>query len=190
MRKHNKSIRQKAFEEIFVEKENLKNQLARSQRAVTDLKKQLAESKRNAATAAAEHAETAYELGLAKLIVNQSPVVLFRRKAGKTGEKPPTLEYVSDNLIQFGYDPRDLIEERIRYKDIVYQGDHEWMIKAINRFVDDDVEEYTQHYRVITKEGDIRWVEDQTSVVRDAEGNKTHNQGILIDITERKLAEE
>ena len=190
MRKHDKCNSQKALEEILVEKENLKNQLARSQRAVTDLKKQLAKSKRAAATAAAEHAETAYELGLAQLIVNQSPVVLFRRKAGKTGEKPPTLEYVSDNLIQFGYDPRDLIEERIRYKDIVYQGDHEWMIKAINRYVDDDVEEYTQHYRVITKEGDIRWVEDQTSVVRDAEGNKTHNQGILIDITERKLAED
>ena len=163
MRKHDKCNSQKALEEILVEKENLKNQLARSQRAVTDLKKQLAKSKRAAATAAAEHAETAYELGLAQLIVNQSPVVLFRRKAGKTGEKSPTLEYVSDNLIQFGYEPKDLLEERIRYKDLVYQGDHEWMIKKINRYVDDDVEEYTEHYRLITKAGDIRWVEDQTS---------------------------
>jgi sigma-B regulation protein RsbU (phosphoserine phosphatase) len=45
-------------------------------------------------------------------------------------------------------------------------------------------------YRCLTKSGDVRWVEDQTSVVRDAAGVKTHNQGILVDITERKLAEE
>jgi len=128
-------------------------------------------------------------LGLAKLIVNQSPVVLFRRKAGTIGEKP-TLEYVSDNLIQFGYEPSDILEDRIRFKDIVHPGDLERLLDEINRYADDDVEEYTQYYRVVTKAGDIRWVEDQTSIVRDDEGNKIHNQGILIDITERKLAED
>ncbi len=60
----------------------------------------------------------------------------------------------------------------------------------IRIYAEKDLEEYTQVYRVITKSGDARWVEDQTSVVRDADGNKTHNQGILVDITERKLAEE
>ncbi|MFC1859127.1 SpoIIE family protein phosphatase [Thermodesulfobacteriota bacterium] len=43
---------------------------------------------------------------------------------------------------------------------------------------------------LITKEGEVRWVEDQTSVVRNTKGLKTHNQGILVDITERKLAED
>ena len=33
----------------------------------------------------------------------------------------------------------------------------------------EDVEEYTQEYRFLTKTGDIRWVEDQTSVVRDSD---------------------
>jgi len=185
MKDHIQAIRQNSLEEI----KNLKNQLEKSQRAVRDLTKKITVYERNAAKAATKYAETVNELGLAKLIVNQSPVVLFRRKAGKIGEKP-TLEYVSDNLIQFGYEPSDILEDRIRFKDIVHQGDRERLLDEINRYVDDDVEEYTQYYRVVTKAGDIRWVEDQTSIVRDDEGNKIHNQGILIDITERKLAED
>ena len=186
MKDHILDIRQKSFEEI----KNLKNQLKESQRTVQDLKQQITVYEKNTAMAATKYAETVNELELSKLIVNQSPVVLFRRKAGKIGEKRPTLEYISDNLIQFGYEPRDIMEDRIRFKDIVHPDDRERLLDEINRYVDDDVEEYTQCYRVVTKTGDIRWVEDQTSIVRDEDGNKIHNQGILIDITERKLAED
>ena len=55
---------------------------------------------------------------------------------------------------------------------------------------DRNVEEYTQVYRCLTRTGDIRWVEDRTSVVRDADGTPTYNQGVLVDITDKKLAEE
>lgn len=189
MTEHIRSDRQETLEELSVENKNLKLQLDESRAAATGLQEQLAESEKNAANAAAQQAETVGELGLAKLIVNQSPVVLFRRKAGKTGEQP-TLEYVSDNLKRFGYDPEDFLEERIRFPEIVHPDDIEWLREEINRYADDDVEEYTSCYRIVTKDGDIRWVEDQTSVVRDAEGNRIHNQGILIDITERKLAED
>jgi sigma-B regulation protein RsbU (phosphoserine phosphatase) len=62
--------------------------------------------------------------------------------------------------------------------------------REIRDYAEKDVEEYTQVYRFITRDGDVRWVEDRTSVERDADGNKTHNQGIVVDITERRLAEE
>ena len=183
------SNRNETFEKILTENKNLKNQLKEIQLTVRDLREKIAVNETDAAKAAKKHAETVYELELAKLIVEQSPVVLFRRKAGKIGEKP-TIEYISDNLIQFGYEPRELMEDEIRFKDIVHPDDRERLLNEINRYVDDDVEEYTQYYRALTKSGDIRWVEDQTSIVRDDEGNKIHNQGILIDITERKLAED
>ena len=183
---HNKEGNQ---DEILAENENLKAKIKESEGAVRDLREQIAAYERDAAKAAKKHAETVYELELAKLIVEQSPVVLFRRRAGKIGDKP-TIEYISDNLIRFGYEPRELMEDEIRFKDIVHPDDRERLLREISQYVDDDVEEYTQYYRAITKNGEIRWVEDQTSIVRDAEGNKIHNQGILIDITERKLAEE
>jgi PAS domain S-box-containing protein/putative nucleotidyltransferase with HDIG domain len=52
------------------------------------------------------------------------------------------------------------------------------------------VPEFTQEYRLLTKTGEVRWVEDRTWVRRDEAGNITHYQGIVIDITERKQAEQ
>ena len=63
-------------------------------------------------------------------------------------------------------------------------------MKEIRQFAEADVEEYTQSYRILTRSGEVRWVEDQTSVVRDARGRKIYNQGIMVDVTPRRLAEE
>ena len=105
----------------------LENQLEEYQRTVRDLQEQLAASKKKLAKSDQDNAQVVNELGLAKLIVNQSPVVLFRRKAGKTGEKPK-LEYVSDNLKRFGYDPQDFMDERILFPDIVHPDDLDWLM--------------------------------------------------------------
>ncbi|MGD9018507.1 MAG: SpoIIE family protein phosphatase, partial [Desulfobacterales bacterium] len=59
----------------------------------------------------------------------------------------------------------------------------------IDAFLEKEMETYRQNYRVLTPSGDSRWIEDRTSVVRDDTGKKTHHQGILVDITERTLAE-
>ena len=171
------------------ENETLKARLRKAELRLKELENKLEESDRDLSRQAALYRQTVDELGLAKLIVNQSPVVLFRRKAGKTGTKPQ-LEYVSENLSRFGYEASEFLEGTKKFPDIVHTEDIDRLREEINRYTDADVEEYTQVYRVITKSGEIRWVEDQTSVVRDESGEKIHNQGILIDITEKKLAEE
>ncbi|NNK14077.1 MAG: SpoIIE family protein phosphatase [Desulfofustis sp.] len=171
------------------DKSTLKDQLKKAEIRIRNLERKVEEANRELSQKTDLYQQTMEELSLAKLIINQSPVVLFRRKAGLTGTKP-TLEYVSENLKQFGYDPRDFLEEKIRFAEIVHQEDIERLRDEINEYAEADVEEYTQYYRVLTKDGEERWVEDQTSVVRDNQGNKIHNQGILIDITERRRAEE
>jgi len=174
------------LDSIIAKNKDLEKHLQDSRLVVHELREQIKKSEANALVEAINFAETTKELELAKLIVNQSPVVLFRRKAGEK----KTLEYVSENLRRFGYEPEDFMEERVRFRDIVFADDIERLIDEIDRYADDDVEEYSQFYRIFTKDGDVRWVEDQTSVVRDDSGNKIHNQGILIDITDRKIAEE
>lgn len=125
-------------------------------------------------------------LRMSKLIVDRSPVILFRRPAGDQLH----LEYISDNLRQFGYSPDDFLSGKLSFRDIVHLDDRERIKNEIERHAGADVEEYTQVYRILTKAGDVRWVEDQTSVVRNEAGEKTHNQGVLIDITKRKLVED
>jgi len=125
-------------------------------------------------------------LKIARIIINQSPVILFRRLAGDD----PTLVYVSDNITRFGYGPEDFLSGTIRYADIVHPEDVERTGAEITEYAAKDIKEYTQIYRIITKQGDIRWVEDHTSVVEDPEGGNKYNQGIIVDITERKVAED
>ena len=125
-------------------------------------------------------------LDLAQVIIDNSPVVLFRRMAGD----PPKLVYVSENVRYIGWTAEEFLEGKIHFKDVVHPDDFERIGREIKQFGEDDVEEYIQVYRIITKDGQTRWVEDQTSVVRDDQGNKIYNQGLLVDITRRKLAEE
>ncbi len=125
-------------------------------------------------------------LRMAMKIVEKSPVVLFRRLPA-----PDTkLVYVSENIALTGYTAEDFLQERISFGDIVHPEDHERLGQEIESYAARDIGDYTQLYRIITRDGQVRWVEDTTTTERDADGKITHYQGIVVDITERKLAEE
>jgi sigma-B regulation protein RsbU (phosphoserine phosphatase) len=119
--------------------------------------------------------QTEEALRLAEVIIAQSPVVLFRRLAGKRRN----LVYVSSNISQFGYSADDFIRGMIRFMEIIHPEDRERGVKEVKAFAKADVEEYTQSYRILTRNGEVRWVEDRTSVVRDRRGRKIYNQGIM-----------
>ena len=155
-------------------------------RELTALKTQFKEHTSSFEKECILHDRAEEELRLAQVIIDNSPVVLFRRVAGDK----PRLVYVSDNIRQMGYTAEEFLEDKIHFKDVVHPDDFERVGEEIKQYMEEDAEEYTQLYRIMTKEGQIRWVEDQTSVVRDDQGNKIFNQGLLVDITRRKLAEE
>ena len=176
------SLRQKA-----TAAHDLRNRLEHAEKSCRELRTQFEQRTKELEQECFDRDRTQEALRMAEVIVDQSPAILFRRLAG--GEKPK-LVYVSDNIRQLGYTAEDFMSGEVHFRDIVHPDDFERLGQEIQYYAEEDVEEYTQVYRILTKTGDVRWVEDQTSVVRDVEGNKIHNQGILVDITERKLAEE
>jgi signal transduction histidine kinase len=55
---------------------------------------------------------------------------------------------------------------------------------------DEGREEFTHDpYRVVTKDEEIKWVDDMTFIRRDENGDITHYEGIVLDISERVSAE-
>ena len=104
--------------------------------------------------------QTAEALQMAQVIIDRSPVILFRRMAGD----PPRLVYVSDNIKQFGYTADDFYSGKIAFREIVHPQDDVRVAEEIKAFTTRDVEEYTQYYRIVTRDGRTRWVEDQTTV--------------------------
>jgi len=176
-----KMLRQQA-----AEAGDLKNRLADLEKSYTDLQKNFEERTKELKQECSYRDHTEEALRMAEVIVDRSPAILFRRKA----DDKSTLVYVSNNIQQLGYTAEEFLSGRIHFRDIVHPDDMDRVGAEIRGYAEQDVEEYTQVYRILAKNGDVHWVEDQTSVERDAKGKKTYNQGILVDITERKLAEE
>ncbi len=121
-----------------------------------------------------------------EFIINHSPAVVWLWKA--TAGWP--VEYVSDNLCNFGYTPDDFTSSRITYTSIIHPDDLPGVADEVEKYTNEGKTDFTQEYRILTKSGEIRWIDDRTWVRRGADGSVTHYQGIIVDITERKRAEE
>jgi len=173
-------------EELYQELEELKGQLHATRSDLAEMTRLQTEGKRACLDEIQQMREAREAMGIANLIVENSPAVLFRRMANEDA----TLVYVSDNISQWGFDAKDLLSGKLTFHDVLLKEDIERLSDEIASYRDADVEEYTQEYRILTKDGDIRWVSDETSVIRDDYGDKIFNQGILMDITRRKRVEE
>lgn len=122
----------------------------------------------------------------ANLVVENSPAMLFRWKA--TRGWPVVL--VSQNVVQLGYSPEELLSGEITYTALVYPDDLERVAHEVQSYVGSNINRFQQEYRIVTKDGAVRWIDDHTTVERNANGQVTHYQGIVIDITERKQFQE
>lgn len=99
------------------------------------------------------------------------------------------LQFVSANIRQFGYEPGDFLSGRLRYDDIIHRDDVERVVAEVYHFIDSRTEDYEQEYRLVCRDGRVRWVADHTWVERDDAGDIVCFHGIAMDITDRKQAE-
>ncbi|GAB7080968.1 PP2C family protein-serine/threonine phosphatase [Megalodesulfovibrio paquesii] len=156
-------------------------------RAELQAREALLEAERQTLRQEQAHCKSAKEvLTLAKVIVEKSPVVLFRR----LNDAQSTLVYVSENIQRFGYAAREFLEGRREFADIVHPDDRERLHAEIQAYADAGQLEYTQEYRLLSPDGTVFWVHDETLAERDGAGHITHYQGILMDVTARRQAEE
>ena len=125
------------------------------------------------------------ELADANMIVQNSPTVLYRLK----GEPPFPLIYVSHNIKKFGHEPKSLLGSRWIH-DLADPKDEAKVTAAMARIVDKDSQASAVEFRLRTGDGTYRWVENRYTPVRDKDGRLLEVEGIIIDITERKAAEE
>jgi PAS domain S-box-containing protein len=120
-----------------------------------------------------------------KSIINKSQVVAFR---WKNMENWP-VDFVSENVTQFGYTVEDFLSGNVLYGNIIYREDIQAVVESLARSVRGGYDSFEMEYRIFTREGTIRWVEERTFIQRDSKGDVTHLQGIVIDVTEKKEAQ-
>jgi len=121
-----------------------------------------------------------------RMMINNSHVVLF---LWKNEDKWP-VEFVSENVAKFGYAAEDFTSGRVMYKDIIYSDDLEKVEQEFEKKVKSGASAVSMEYRIVTKAGDLRWINERTFIQRNTVGEVTHFQAVVLDITKRKKSEE
>ncbi len=119
-------------------------------------------------------------------IVNESPNIVVRWPL--KFDQPPL--FLSSNIERFGYSVDDFISGNLRFdRDVVHPDDFKELGHKVESAIEKEFDQFDLSYRIITKSGETRWVEEHTLVVRDNQGKPLYHQGIISDVTPRHLAE-
>jgi PAS domain S-box-containing protein len=95
------------------------------------------------------------------------------------------VEFVSENISQFGYSVEDFTSGNLSFGDLIHPSDIE-NIKAEVLRCNQEGRDFSYEYRIFTKSGEIRWVDERSIYKRDERGDVEYIQGIIVDITDRK----
>jgi PAS domain S-box-containing protein/putative nucleotidyltransferase with HDIG domain len=119
------------------------------------------------------------------LIIASSPVVILW---GEPEERHP-VDFVTGNICRFGYSVPQIVLEEVPFESLVFPEDWERLKGEFRAAVLGTGVSLMLEYRIVTRGGEVRWVEDRTAFHRDSEGKAYAYQSSLLDVTDRKTAE-
>ena len=123
--------------------------------------------------------------GRYRMLVEQIPAVTFVDRGGDS--MVPV--YVSPQVEgMFGYTPEEWMAGRL-WRERLHPDDRERILASDERF-EADGGQVDEEYRLLARDGSVVWIREETVLVRGEGGEPLYVQGILTDITERKVAEE
>ena len=100
------------------------------------------------------------------------------------------VKYISSNCLDIlGYSKEEMQNEAFLYADLIHPEDIERISKEVTYYIENDINNFEQSYRLRLKNGSYRWFYDFTHLVRDEKNNLTSIRGYMFDQTGLKEAE-
>ncbi|NOR88506.1 MAG: PAS domain S-box protein, partial [Bacteroidales bacterium] len=120
-------------------------------------------------------------------LIEKSPIVRFIWK----NQKNWPVEYVSENVKNiFGYSADDFIKNKIVYSEIIFPDDIQRVENEVSSHSKTGFSSIEHEpYRIISKSGEIKWLNDITLIRRNINNEISHYEGIIIDISEQTKTE-
>ncbi len=102
-----------------------------------------------------------------------------------------TMDFISDEIQNLtGYPADEFLQNRVRsYASIIHPEDMKLVEDTVKKGVERKTA-YTLEYRIIHASGEIRWVLERGRGVFDKNDQLLYLDGVILDITERKKAEQ
>ena len=121
-----------------------------------------------------------------RLLVEQTPAVTYVDDL----RTPNATVYVSPQVeALLGYRPDEWTADPAMWVGLLHPDDRERVLAETER-TNVSGEPFSIEYRMIARDGRFVWVRDEAKLVLDESGEPISWQGVMVDITERKLAEE
>ncbi len=121
-----------------------------------------------------------------KNLVERLPAIVYTAEMGEMG----AWRYVSPQIEDIlGYTPEEWISDPDLWSKCLFLGDRDRALEQESEKVVGDRNPPPIDYRMVTRDGEVRWILDEAVLERDADGVPVWH-GVLYDITERKQAEE
>jgi PAS domain S-box-containing protein len=125
-----------------------------------------------------------------RLLVEQAPAVIHTWDITRpVGELPPL--YISPQVERmFGHPVEDWMRQPDMWTRLIHPADRARVIEAANE-ADSTGTPFDMEYRAVHRDGRVLWIHDEQHVVSwDVNGSPLVAQGVFIDITRIKQAEE
>ena len=121
-----------------------------------------------------------------RALVEQTSVVTYRDIPNKDG----TTLYISPQIeTLLGYSMEEWKKNPVLWKQLTHPDDLPLVVSGIDDYTETGKQAVIE-YRMHTIDGQWKWVRDESVVIKDEQGKPQYVHGVLIDITERKEAEE
>jgi PAS domain S-box-containing protein/putative nucleotidyltransferase with HDIG domain len=120
-----------------------------------------------------------------RTLVEQIPAIVYiagpQQYIGET--------YISPQIKQLGFTQEEWVADPDRWLKQLHPEDRERVLAEIEEMKEEQ-RSFQSEYRLFDREGQARWIHDETLHVKNQEGKPILLQGIMLDITDRKEAEE
>ncbi|MCI5208289.1 MAG: PAS domain S-box protein, partial [Candidatus Electrothrix sp. ATG2] len=102
------------------------------------------------------------------------------------------VEQVSGNITDIlGYTTEEFLDGSIKYAQCIHPNDLDRVVDEVTTHSQGGEKSFIHHpYRLIARNGEIVWVLDTTTIIRDDNGEISHYLGYLVDISEQKKQEQ
>lgn len=97
--------------------------------------------------------------------------------------------YVSPAFERFGYPMEDWLNDPKMWIRVIHPDDRQWVFDQTAASTVSG-EEVDYEYRIVDARGSVHWVRDCGCLIRSKNGNVVCREGVMLDITDRKRAEE
>jgi len=119
-------------------------------------------------------------------MLERLPIVSYLAEYGPGGQ----WSYVSPQIEQLlGYTADEWLADPLLWWQRVHPEDREWLESEEERCAR-TLEPLSVEYRMFAADGRMLWIRDEGALGRPAGGGRVQVEGVLIDVTERRLAEE